>query len=597
MFENITLNFSGGLEKVISDLYEVAKTEAKKKIREKLALIKIEELKDNVYKVGQVRTILQPDNTVNIKNIYSSEIIRFHSKDHIMFFNQFKKNKVLVEGGPGQGKSIYLKYLSLNEAKNGDQIPIFIEFRNLSFEKSLKEEIMQSILDYGIEIDKAVFNYLAKSKKLLLILDGFDEVPTNKRLKCARELEQLCKNHKELKIIVSSRPDAGLGSSAYFEKFVILPLTLDIQLSFLKFIYKIQEEYDSISNVLIGNKYLIEITQSPLLLILFSITYRARQFKPDSISEFYSIIFPTMLYRHDRMKIGFERPRASKLSDYQMQRIFEIFSFISLKYGQVTFSTLTFREHIEKALEYEKINGHIEDEVIEDITLITNLILRDGYDNYSFSHKSVQEYFASSFFIRSSDEAKQKFYTHLVDNYEEYRKWQNVLTFLSTTDSLAYLKYYLLPIKKQTLNIDDTGDIQLNYQSLVTTIGDMTKMKVDEDGELLKLYWDDTYSSSIFKNFAKLVRAEVHKYIISQNDLLAEYIEFCDLEDYERYKIETNHFIINVVNFIVRSSLQNNIVVSISGSLSKSSIMTEIYALEKQISKTEILNDDILAFE
>ncbi|TOB74529.1 hypothetical protein CGJ99_23330, partial [Vibrio parahaemolyticus] len=71
----------------------------------------------------------------------------------------------------------------------------------------------------------------------------------------------------------------------------------------------------SINDLLDSSNFLSEVTVSPLLLTLFAITYNSRQFKPDSLSEFYSLIFPTMLYRHDRMKVGFERERKSNLTD------------------------------------------------------------------------------------------------------------------------------------------------------------------------------------------------------------------------------------------------------------------------------------------
>jgi hypothetical protein len=267
---------------------------------------------------------------------------------------------------------------------------------------------MDQIRCFGIDVDDDVFDYLCKSNRLLFILDGFDEIPSKARLQAARQLEFIARTYKNLRMIVSSRPEAGLGGSVYFHTFTIEPLSLGLQEGFLDHLFKGRQESAPVVNIVRTNEFIAGVTRTPLLLTLFAITYKASHFKPESVSEFYSIIFPTMLYRHDRMKIGFERERKSGLSDYLMQRVFEAFSFISMKHGNGRFNSSTFKAHLDTSLKYERTKPNI-DHLIEDITLITGLIVRDGYDAYSYVHKSIQEYFATTFLTRVPDTSKRDF--------------------------------------------------------------------------------------------------------------------------------------------------------------------------------------------
>jgi predicted NACHT family NTPase len=194
-------------------------------------------LKENISQVGKVKTILNPDTIVDLRNIFFEKAISFEEVDKIKLTSFFKHKQVLIEGGPGQGKSFFLRYLCLNEGESSRHIPIFIEFRNLKFSKSLKEELFEAIRDFGVDIDNDLFDFLAKSEKVLFILDEFDEIPNTVRSKVAKELETIARTYPELRIVVSSRPNSGMGASVYFGKYKINPLSVEYQLEFVEYLY------------------------------------------------------------------------------------------------------------------------------------------------------------------------------------------------------------------------------------------------------------------------------------------------------------------------------------------------------------------------
>jgi len=543
-----------------------------------------------------VKTILDPDSIVDLNTIYFQEAVCFGNKIYRESVSLFPEHHVLIEGGAGQGKSLYLKHLCLNEGAASNYIPVFIEFRYLSFKKGLKEELFDAIRTFGIDLDDSLFDFLAKSKKVVFILDGFDEVPNESRLETARELESIARTYPDLKIIVSSRPDSGMGSSVYFSKYKIQLLPLESQIAFVRHLYNDGCQANDIVNIIKNSGFIFEVTNTPLLLTLFTITYNARQFKPDSLSEFYSLIFPTMLYRHDRLKIGYERERKAGLTDYQMQRLFEAISFISLKDNKPQFDSSHFRYYLENASKMERIDENLEDKLIDDITNITALIVPDGFDGYTYAHKSIQEYFAAVFISKISDDKKAAFYDMTINIFDEFRKWQNVLSFLKTIDEYNYQRSYLLPLKKKLLGVGSSGKVNLKFSLVKQLIGLDSKIKIDEDGKVIQGYWGDTYSSAVYVEVSEYIQVAVLDYLANKEIELAEFLTYCPISDFETFQHDDNSFVVNVVEFLKQSGMEKEITGYLSGVFESSPLKEGIVSAEKDLNKANDVVDNILDF-
>jgi len=490
---------------------------------------------------------------------------------------------------------MYLRYLCLQEVKSGGQIPIFIEFRNLGFERTLREELIAAIRELGIDLDATIFEYLAGSEKVVFILDGFDEIPNNKRMKVARELETIARTYPKLRIVISSRPDSGMGGSAFFQKYIINKIGLERQCEFVDHIYHSSADAGDIKNILTESEFLSEVTTTPLLLILFAITYSPRKFKPDSLAEFYSSIFPAMLYRHDRLKIGFERERKSGLTDYQMQRVFEAFSFVSLKENRTRFSKPKFRQYLDLACNVESIAKDLEDKIIEDITKITALVIPDGFDDFSFSHKSIQEYFSAVFVSRIEDYRKQLFYKAICENLDDFRKWQNVISFLETIDSNAYKKYLLLPHKRTILNIDQNGRVNMDYKSIERLVGADSRMLVDEDGQILEVYWGDTDTAVMQKEYSDFSRQRTLFFLRINKRKIADFIAFCDEGAYGAYQRGDREFIVDINALLRQEGLARSLCVQLSQDFEGSVFVKKLQIEEVVLNQSEGMMDKLFS--
>ncbi|MFL0952359.1 NACHT domain-containing protein [Vibrio parahaemolyticus] len=464
---------------------------------------------------------MNPDSIKKLDDIYFDKTVAYDSC-HFELFAQFRRPHVLIEGGPGQGKSLFLRKLCLNEAKGSSLIPIFIEFRNLKFEQSLRIELIEAINELGVSFDSSMFDFVAKSKKVVLFLDGFDEIPNCSRRKVARELENIGRAYPDLKMLISSRPD--------------------------------------------------------------------------SLSEFYSLIFPTMLYRHDRMKVGFERERKSNLTDFQMQKVFDSLSFLSLQDNNTRFSAYEFSSYLEKVIKIERLEENLEDFLITDISDITALIVKDGYDDYSYTHKSIQEYFAAVFINRLPEEKKSAFYDMIVNKQYEFTKWQNSLAFLETVDHRNYLKYFLIPFKKKLLRLTEKNTVKMTYAQVMQLLGEDSRFLVTEDGVVKSFYWGDTAASVLYKSYSDFAKSKMEKYLTSIRSEICDVISFSDTYDYDNCRTDDGDFLLPIDYLIKHASHQIKLSSFISREFNNSIFKREVIELERELDLVDIYTDEILPF-
>jgi hypothetical protein len=90
---------------------------------------------------------------------------------------------------------------------------------------------------------------------------------------------------------------------------------------------------------------------------------------------------------------------------------------------------------------------------VRDIVQITALISEDG-DEYSFIHKSVQEFHAAMWVKEQPDAFVERFYEGMLRCWED---WQEELAFLKELDGYRFEKYFGIQYRQQLLGVDGTG--------------------------------------------------------------------------------------------------------------------------------------------
>lgn len=453
------------LESTIGNIISGLASSVKKKYKIESSKLKIAELHDHIKNIEKVKTIWQIDKEVKISEFYypvrvvaDREEVEINSIDEL----PAHKNNI-IQGIAGQGKSIFLRHLCANELKRGEYIPIFLELRHIDDKLSLKELLFSTLSLMGLDFDDFLFEYFANSGKVALLLDGFDEISARYVDKTIVDLEYFCQKFNKLPVIVSSRPNSDIQYSPHFR--ILRIANLDEADRNCLIIKLVDSEQSSLIIDSIEKKPNVAmILTTPLLITLLIITYKSYNEIPDQLSEFYEALFLILLRRHDKSKAGYTRERKTKLSDSEIQEVFEKLCFLTLRVNKSVFVEEEILRFCQEALIKQEMDFFKFENFLEDIIKITCLIIKDGVE-YRFIHKSIQEYYAARFVRRLPEGQGKVFYEKVGQSENAFVVFRQTMHFLREVDEYRFCKFFALPsvMKLFELKPQDISSLEIRF--------------------------------------------------------------------------------------------------------------------------------------
>lgn len=405
----------------------------------------------------KVKTIWCSDKDISLKDFYyPSKLVINRSSTVIKSINDIGKQNIVVEGIVGQGKSIFLRYLCLQELSGAGsgRIPLFLELRSFSPGKNLKYYLFQALEKLDLKMSDDIFDYLAESGKIVLLLDGFDELNSDLVPDVISEMEFFSEKYEGMQIIVTSRPENAIQKSRHFITTKIATLDVTDYSGFLKSL-KISptRRAEILTAIKESPSNVSALINTPLMLTLLVMVYESEKEIPSELPEFFEKLFHVVFTKHDRLKSGFNREHYSGLSEKKLQILFETFCFMVIQedFGR-NLTSDQFSNAFSLAAEYISECFCECESFKKDITKVSCLMLEEGFDTTSFLHKSILEYYAASFIKRASDEVASLYYDSTRKNSA---RWNQVNLFLQKIDSYRHAKYYLIPCIEEVLKIFD----------------------------------------------------------------------------------------------------------------------------------------------
>jgi len=403
----------------------------------------------------EVKTIWSPDKAVPVQSFYyPSKLLLNGSATPITRINDIGDRNTIIEGIVGQGKSILLRSLAIEEILSNDthKLPIFVELRALSKTTTLEKLINRVLEALDIDLDSQTVEYIYKSGKFALLLDGYDEIEEEVEKAAYFDIEHLSQKYPELLIIVTSRPNHSIQRSSEFRTLKIANLTPQDHIPFMGKLGIPTAQATIIRDAIKKSPSdLPSLITTPLMLTLVVIVYQSENEIPETLPDFFERLFHVVFTRHDRLKATFQRKHHSGLSERRLQALFEAFCFMALQqgYGR-SLNSEQFKSAFDDAVEYSE-NCNCETEKFKhDITKACCLMLEEGIDTTTFLHKSILEYYSAAFIKHSSDEVAKLFYEQVI---EDSRRWWEVLGFLKNIDSFRYSTYFAIPEIEFTKNL------------------------------------------------------------------------------------------------------------------------------------------------
>ena len=158
---------------------------------------------------------------------------------------------------------------------------------------------------------------------------------------------------------------------------------------------------------------------NPLLLSMFILTFQSYSDIPQKRSEFYDQVFDTLFSIHDAVsKLAYVREKISGLSKDQFEEILQLFSFLSYFEEKFIFPSNYLTDKLDVIKSKKKNLSFDNDKFIDDLQVAIGILNKEGLD-YTFPHRSLQEYFGALYISKVSPENKKTLYNKLKLEIEE----------------------------------------------------------------------------------------------------------------------------------------------------------------------------------
>jgi hypothetical protein len=342
-----------------------------------------------------------------------------------------KKNNLAILGQPGSGKTTSMKYIFnsiLLDPEFLDGVyfyPMIIRLRTLNESNSyLGNHQSGGIFELLCDKFNLNFNFdaipkeerektkkmfvrdvvpnILDSLKILLILDGFDEIGSDKiRNLVIEEIQELSKSLNYVNYIITSRSADFPYQIENLEKLEISEIDDDQLKTFAN---------NWFENELIATQFLHELIKKtpykdfyrrPLLLTHLASIYSKSKEIPDKPKLIYQTIINLILKEWNEMQ---NVKRSSKYSSFSIDRKREFLSCLAfhlkLKYNKAFFS----REELFNV--YQLIHKRFSlpndevDVVLDEIESHNGILIKSGYNSFEFSHLTIQEYLTADYIVR-----------------------------------------------------------------------------------------------------------------------------------------------------------------------------------------------------
>jgi len=365
-----------------------------------------------------------------------------------------KHQHLMILGGPGAGKSTFLRRIGLEALKGKEGIykhqciPVFLELKQFnSDEVDLVRAISNELQNFGFPSSENFAVKALETGKLLILFDGLDEVPKVNTNKVIDTIQGFVTCYDQNRYIASCRIAAHRSNWNRFEDIELADFDDNQVQDFIKKWFsseldcqaKVSERCWQLLNDS-GNTAAKELAHTPLLLIFLCLVYNKTQGFPGNRATLYRKALDILL----------EEWAAEKRINSG-----EIYQGLNTDLEKVLLSEIAYRGFINDRLFFmeqelvEQIKAFLADTVdkpkyldgkavLHAIAVQQGILVERAEDVFSFSHLTVQEYLVAQYINQDIHSMAEIIEKHLTDE-----RWREVFILMAglmqNADSLLKL--------------------------------------------------------------------------------------------------------------------------------------------------------------
>jgi predicted NACHT family NTPase len=316
---------------------------------------------------------------------------------------------LMVLGGPGMGKTTFLRKVGLEALKQGQGeyehilIPVFLELRQCREVKDLDlvAKIAEEFKNCGLDRYEDCTEQLLKHGKLLILLDGLDEVPIDLLPKMTRAIQDLVDRYDQNRFVVSCRI-AFYRSFETFQRFRDIAIA-DFNPQQMESL--IQNWFRSHGRLEWGQRCwakltsdehrpTLELAKTPLFLTLVCILFQDKGALPNNRATLYDKALAVLLEELDSAKQIERRRTYEKMDGKSRELMLEQIAYDNFVADRLFFQQGEIALQIEAVLkELLREEGPIDGKkVLKEVEEHHGLLVNRYDDVFSFSHLTIQEF-------------------------------------------------------------------------------------------------------------------------------------------------------------------------------------------------------------
>lgn len=375
-----------------------------------------------------------------------------------------EKQKLIVLGKPGAGKTTFLRriaLMALDGELDKNLIPVFINLCHwIDSGKLLLDYIIEEFDICNLPQANTYIEQMLDNGKFLLLLDGFDEVTGDVQL-AAKKIRDFSDEYIENQYVISCRIGAWNYVFEHFTDIEIADFNDEQIKSFVDNWFGRQTKKSKLCWIkLEENKSIKELASTPLLLTMLCLAFDVTMDFPPNRAELYKEAIDALLKTWDSSKsikrnevyyLLSSKRKVSMLSRIAAQTFEEGQYFIKKEQLEKYISNYicNLPDVKEESIEFD---SHA---VLKSIESNHGLLVERAKDIYSFSHLVVQEYFTADYIIENRNHGSL---IKLINNYLYDYKWQEIILLIS--EMLGDADQYLLSIRKNISSITDDNQLK-----------------------------------------------------------------------------------------------------------------------------------------